>query len=285
MTEMEDVQNRSDDRHVAIDEVGVIGLRYPIVVLDRVHGQQHTVAQVTMSVNLRHSAKGTHMSRFLEVLNEHRGEVTMRTLPVMLQVLQDRLRAESARIQVAFPYFVEREAPVTGARALMYYDCAFLGTRQGGKDEFVLHVEVPVTTVCPCSKAISDYGAHNQRGCVTIEVRSRLGADGEPALIWIEELIDIAERSASAPVYPLLKRPDERHVTMQAFDKPVFVEDVVRNVAVELRADARVAWFRIRAVNDESIHSHSVFAQVESSELLTQPRPVDALLGVVDTPA
>ena len=208
-TDVEDVQNRRDGRGIDIDEVGVSGLRYPIVVLDQTQGQQHTIAQIAMSVNLSHQFKGTHMSRFLEVLNQNRGEVTMRTLPAMLRTLQSRLLADSARIEVAFPYFVERAAPVTGARALMEYGSAFVGERRIDKDDFLLRVEVPVTTLCPCSKAVSDYGAHNQRGCVTIEVRSRVDALGEPALIWIEELINIAERSASAPVYPLLKRADE----------------------------------------------------------------------------
>src|SRR5262249_43912051 len=262
---MEDVQSRLDGRGVALDEVGVTGLRYPIVVLDRARGEQHTVAQIAMSVNLSHHFKGTHMSRFLEVLNEHRGEVTMNTLPTILQCVQDRLQAESARIEVAFPYFLEREAPVTAARALMDYNCAFIGKRYAGRNDFLLRVETPITTLCPCSKAISDYGAHNQRGYVTIDVKSQTDEKGEHRLIWIEELIEVAERSASAPVYPLLKRPDERYVTMQAFDNPVFVEDVVRSVAIELLADARVSWFRIHARNDESIHNHSVFAQLEGS--------------------
>jgi len=260
---MEDVQGRPDERGVPLDEVGVRGLRYPIVVLDRTRGRQHTVAQVAMSVNLPHQFKGTHMSRFLEVLNEHRGEVTMNTLPTILQSVQERLQAESARIEVAFPYFLEREAPVTAARALMDYNCTFFGERHGERNNFILRAEVPITTLCPCSKAISDYGAHNQRGYVTIDVKSQTDGQGEHSLIWIEELIEVAERSASAPVYPLLKRPDERYVTMQAFDNPVFVEDVVRNVAIELQADTRVAWFRIHARNDESIHNHSVFAQLE----------------------
>lgn len=281
---MEDVQNRRDNRGVALDEVGVSGLRYPIIVLDQGQGQQHTIAQIAMSVNLPHHFKGTHMSRFLEILNEHRGEVTMRTLPAMLQALRDRLQAESAKVEVAFPYFVERAAPVTGARALMDYGCAFLGERRGQEDAFLLRVEVPVTTLCPCSKAISDYGAHNQRGSVTIEVKTRVDDEGQQILIWIEELINIAERSASAPVYPLLKRADERHVTMQAFDNPVFVEDIVREVAVELRADERVAWFRVRAVNDESIHNHSVFAQVEGA-VPTDGGKVASALGVASVPA
>lgn len=261
---LEDVQNHADTRAIDLDQVGVSDLRYPIVVLDREQGEQHTVATLTMSVSLPHHFKGTHMSRFVEVLNEHRGEVTMRTVPMILQDLKRRLEAERARIEVHFPYFIERAAPVTGATALMDYECAFIG-ESNAMDDFVLVVRVPVTSLCPCSKAISEYGAHNQRGEVTIEVRSVLADDGRPAIIWIEELINIAEKSASAPVYPLLKRPDERHVTMQAYDNPVFVEDIVRNVAVALQSDPRVAWFRVHVLNQESIHNHAAFAEVSWS--------------------
>lgn len=260
---LEDVQNRSDERRIPIDEVGVSDLRYPIFVLDRAQGKQQTVARLSMAVNLPYRFKGTHMSRFVEVLDEHRGEVTMRTLPTILRELRERLEAESARIEVTFPYFLERVAPVSGKRALMDYECSFIGEANGAKDDFVLSVQVPVTSLCPCSKAISDYGAHNQRGYVTIEVRSQRSKEGEPILIWIEEVIEVAEQSASVPVYPLLKRSDERHVTMQAYDNPVFVEDIVRNAAARLRDDARVAWFRVHAVNQESIHNHSAFARLE----------------------
>jgi GTP cyclohydrolase I len=262
---MKDVQNLPDERRIAIDQVGVSELRYPIVVLDRERQTQQTVARITMSVSLPHHFKGTHMSRFIEVLNRHRGEVTVRTLPAMLAELRDRLQAESARIELTFPYFLERAAPASGARAFMDYDCTFVALVDGEEEDFVLGVRVPVTSLCPCSKAISDYGAHNQRGYVTVEVRSARPEGGTPAFIWIEELIDLAERSASAPVYPLLKRPDERHVTMQAYDNPAFVEDIVRNVAAELREDTRVAWFRVHVVNHESIHNHSAFARIEWS--------------------
>jgi GTP cyclohydrolase I len=203
------------------------------------------------------------MSRFIEVLNCHRGEVTMRTLPLILSELKARLDAESAHMEVAFPYFVERTAPVSGSTALMDYECTFTGEVNGGKQDFVLSVRVPVTSLCPCSKAISDYGAHNQRGQVTIEVRSRSTEEGLPALVWIEELIEVAESSASAPVYALLKRQDERHVTMQAYDNPVFVEDLVRNVAMKLQADDRINWFRVHVLNQESIHNHNAFAEIE----------------------
>jgi GTP cyclohydrolase I len=216
-----------------------------------------------MSVNLPHEFKGTHMSRFIEVLNEHRGEITMRTVPAILRDLRKKLDAESAHIHLVFPYFLERRAPVSGASALMDYECSFDAAVNGGTDKFVFGVRVPVTSLCPCSKAISDYGAHNQRGYITIDVQTIRDPENNFALVWFEELIDIAEQSASAPVYPLLKRADERHVTMQAFDNPVFVEDMVRNVALVLRNDPRIAWFRIDALNQESIHNHSAFASVE----------------------
>ena len=262
---MEDVQSRHDDRNIPIDQVGVTDLRYPIVVLDRDQGRQETVAHITMSVNLPHHFKGTHMSRFIEVLNEHRGEVTMHTLPLLIRDLRERLEAESARVEVRFPYFINREAPVSGARALMDYDCSFIGESNGKSMDFVLGVRIPVTSLCPCSKEISDYGAHNQRGYVTIEIRTVMDESGVPELIWIEELIDVAESAASAPVYALLKRPDERHVTMHAYDHPAFVEDIVRDVAVLLQDDQRVGWFRVHVSNQESIHNHNAFAQVEWS--------------------
>jgi GTP cyclohydrolase I len=258
-----DVQNRPDARGISLDKVGVRDIRFPIVVLDRAAQRQPTIAKVSMSVSLPHHFKGTHMSRFIEVLNEHRGELTMRTIPSLLVDLKRRLDAECAHVEVRFPYFLERTAPASGARALMDYRCSFTGEANAGGTDFVLGVEVPVTSLCPCSKEISEYGAHNQRGHITIDVRSTTDANGTPDLIWIEELIEVAERSASAPVYPLLKRVDERHVTMQAYDNPVFVEDMVRNAAVILRKDARVAWLQVQAVNQESIHNHNAFARIE----------------------
>jgi GTP cyclohydrolase I len=260
---MEDVQNRNDERQVPIDQVGVCDLRYPITVLDRNHEKQQTIARLTLSVSLPHHFKGTHMSRFIEVLDRHRGEITMRTVPAILADLRKCLDAEKAQIAVEFPYFLEREAPVSGAKSLMEYDCSFQAEINGGHEDFVLSVRVPVTSLCPCSKAISDYGAHNQRGYLTMEVRTEKKVGKEPGFVWIEELVAVAEQSASAPVYPLLKREDERHVTMQAYDNPVFVEDMVRNVAVKLKADPRVVWFRVHAVNHESIHNHGAFARIE----------------------
>lgn len=256
---LHDIQSSADDRGVAIDYVGVSGLRYPIVVLDRQSDRQHTIAEISLSVGLPHHFKGTHMSRFIEVMNEHRGEVTVRTIPTILGELKARLDAETARLEVKFPYFIEKEAPATGATGLMDYDCSFKAEMNGHSADFVMEVRVPVTSLCPCSKAISDYGAHNQRGIITVETRTSPKAE----IVWIEEIVAIAERAGSAPVYPLLKRADERHVTMQAYDNPVFVEDMVRTVAVALREDPRIEWFRVRADNDESIHNHRAFASVE----------------------
>jgi GTP cyclohydrolase IB len=260
---MEDVQNRADERRIALDRVGIADLRYPIVVLDRDHQKQHTVAVLSMSVNLPHGFKGTHMSRFIEILNLHRGEITMRTIPALLHDLREKLNAESAHVEARFPYFIERKAPVTGAVALMDYECSFNAVADDKNDDFVFGVKVPVTSLCPCSKAISDYGAHNQRGYITILVRTVLDGRGSYGMVWFEELIEIAERSASAPVYPLLKRVDERHVTMQAFDNPVFVEDMVRNVTIALQSDERIDWFSVHALNHESIHNHGAFASVQ----------------------
>ncbi len=262
---MKDVQSQSDDRGIPLDQVGVTGLRHPIVVLDKAHQRQQTIADITMSVSLPHHFKGTHMSRFLEVLNEHHGEVTMRTLPTILKRMRERLDAESARIELKFPYFLERQAPVSKATGLMDYECMFMGDMKGDAFDFTIGVKVPVTSLCPCSKEISDYGAHNQRGIITIEVKSNPDEQGHPHLIWFEELIEVAEASGSSPVYPLLKREDERHVTMQAYDTPVFVEDMARNVAGQLHANSHVAWFRVHVENFESIHNHSAFAQLTAS--------------------
>jgi len=260
---LSDIQGTQDDRGVEIDQVGVCDLRYPIIVLDQQNEQQHTIANISMSVNLPHQFKGTHMSRFLTVLNRHRGEITMRTLPTVLEELKNDLEAKSARVEVVFPYVIEKAAPVSGEKGLMDYDCSFTAESNGNTDDFILGISVPVTSLCPCSKAISDYGAHNQRGMVQIEIRTVINPNGERELVWIEELIEMAELSASAPVYPLLKREDERYVTMHAYDNPVFVEDIIRNVAVRLDSDGRVSWYRVRVMNQESIHNHSAFAVIE----------------------
>ena len=265
-----DIQMTRDFRGFPINKVGVCDLSFPIVVLDRQNQRQQTVAKISMSVSLHRHLKGTHMSRFIEVLSSYQGELTVHTIGTILHALKKRLDCKAAQIEVDFPYFISRVAPVSGCQAPMDYRCTFIGESNGGNDDLRLRVAVPVTTVCPCSKEISDYGAHNQRGLVVITVRPRRN-NGSCESIWIEELISIAERSASAPVYALLKRPDERHVTMQAFDTPVFVEDVVRNAACLLAKDKRINWFEVRAVNQESIHNHSAFAVVNSAQRAEEP--------------
>lgn len=256
-----DMQAQTDDRGIALDRVGVRGLRAPIVVLDKEAGKQSTVAELALSVDLPSTAKGTHMSRFVEVLDQHRGEFTMHTLPAFCGDLRQRLGANHARVSARFPYFISRKAPASGAESLMDITCVFEGEVRGEDSRFTLTVEVPVTSLCPCSKAISDYGAHNQRGILTIAVRGAPGDNSPQNLVWIEDLIQVAESSASAPVYPLLKREDERFVTMQAYDNPVFVEDMVRNVIAQLRNDDRVHWAHVTADNHESIHNHSAYAE------------------------
>ena len=261
--DLADVQGERDDRRIAIDEVGICGLRHPIGVQDRQRVRQNTVASVRLAVSLSAADKGTHMSRFLELLREHCEDCSLHSLPSLLRAIESRLGAAHAQVEFAFPYFIERAAPVTGAKALVDFNCCLRGSSTAAGDELLLGVRVPVTSLCPSSKAISEYGAHNQRGEISIEVQPLLDAAGQPALLWIEELVAIADASASAPVYALLKRDDERHVTMQAYEHPVFVEDMVRGAAARLMRDARVAWFRVQALNRESIHNHDAYARIE----------------------
>lgn len=270
-----DIQDTPDTRQVELDQVGIRDLSYPIAVLDQKNERQQTIGRLSLSVHLPEEFKGTHMSRFVEILHSHRGEFTMLTLPAILRQLRERLNAKSSRIEVGFPYFLERVAPASGQSALLDYDCTFEAQSDGSELEFLMRVTVPVTTLCPCSKAISDYGAHNQRGYLTIDLKPTQDPDGKPCMIWIEELIEVAESSASAPIYPLLKRIDERHVTMQAYDNPVFVEDIVRNVAVKLRADRRVAAFTIECVNHESIHNHSAYARTSWDRSKQKPQKAE----------
>ncbi len=261
-----DIQASGDKRGIAIDRVGISDLEYPIQVMDAEGNAMPVSAKISMSVHLPHHFKGTHMSRFLEVLSKHEGEVTMRTLPDILHDLKSRLDAESAHIEVGFNYFITKKAPVTGMPAKVRCHCTFIGESNGSKDDFTLRVETPVTTLCPCSKEISARGAHNQRGYVTTEVTPARKEDGSWEFILIEDLVGVAERSGSAPIYSLLKRPDEKHVTEEAYDNPVFVEDVVRNAAAILRDDPRIASFTVKTVNHESIHDHNAFAVVRSSD-------------------
>ncbi|MCK5850065.1 MAG: GTP cyclohydrolase I FolE2 [Kiritimatiellae bacterium] len=259
---MEDVQNSYDDRNIPIQKVGVKGLQYPVTVLDRQNKSQHTTATVHMYVDLPHHFKGTHMSRFVEILNEHHGRISVREIDGILSNMLDKLGCEVAHIELRFPYFIEKTAVASKAKSLMNYDCAFLASakRQDGGIETDLVVEagVPVSMVCPCSKEISDRGAHNQRSTITIRVRSN-------EFVWLEEIIEIAESSASSPVYSLLKRSDEKVITEQAYDRPRFAEDAVRIVAEKLNQDPRITWYSVESENQESIHNHNAYAFVEST--------------------
>lgn len=251
-----DTQNEPDHRNIAIDRVGVKGLRYPIQVRDKHHSIQSTVATVKLTVDLPHHFKGTHMSRFVEVLNSHGPVLHVQNIRDILEQLQAKLSATTAHVDFEFPFFLEKAAPVTGARGLLDYTARFDATLSGTAMDFVVVVVVPITTLCPCSKAISARGAHNQRGQVTFAVRFR-----QP--IWIEDLIRMVEESASSELFSLLKRPDEKAVTERAYDNPVFVEDLVRNVAARADLHPDILWFCVEAENFESIHNHNAYARIE----------------------
>lgn len=257
MSALTDTQSERDDRQLPIDRVGVRNLRFPLRIRDRDSAVQHTVATVSLAVDLPHHYKGTHMSRFVEVLHAHGTELTVATIAGMPQKLIKKLHADKAHVEFRFPYFRAKKAPVSGAEGLLDYGVIFEVNADKDSSDFVLTVEVPVTTLCPCSKAISARGAHNQRGIVTLAVRF-----SEP--VWIEDLIELVETSASAQLYSLLKRPDEKFVTEAAYDNPVFVEDLVRNVAQKAKSHPRLTWFRVEAENFESIHNHNAWAMIES---------------------
>jgi len=255
MAAMPDLQKSPDTRNIAIDKVGVKDIRYPIVVLDKSKVRQHTVARINMYVDLPHHFKGTHMSRFIEILNQYHGEISIESLDTILQEMKERLEASRAHVELDFPYFIEKEAPVSRSRGLMEYQCHMCGTL-GESADFVLGVTVPVTSLCPCSKEISERGAHNQRSAIHVQIRYN-------GHIWLEDLIEWVESCASAPVYSLLKREDEKAVTEQAYDHPMFVEDLVRGVTEKLSAVKEIVWLRVECENFESIHNHSAYALVE----------------------
>ena len=252
---MNDIQNQRDHRKIEINKVGVKNIRYPITVLDKAKGFQHTVANVNMFVDLPHRFKGTHMSRFVEILNKHKGDIAIKNLSKILTEVKRKLKAKTAHLEVEFPYFVEKEAPVTKAKSLMEYICRFCGS-SNEKEDFYVGIVVPITTVCPCSKEISEFGAHNQRSLVTVNLRFK-------KFIWIEDIIQLVEECASCDLYSILKRPDEKYVTEKAYENPMFVEDVVREIAKRLKRDKNITWFTVESENFESIHNHSAYAFVE----------------------
>jgi len=253
---LHDKQSERDTRELRIDKVGVRGLRFPIQVRDKARSVQNTVATIGMFVDLPKEFKGTHMSRFVEVLNAHGSVVHVENINEILRELQKKLNAATSHLEIEFPYFMSKKSPVSRLESLMDYTARFDATACGDEIDFVLTVKANVTTLCPCSKAIAKYGAHNQRGEVTVAIRSR-------KIVWIEDLIAMIEKSASSELYALLKRQDEKAVTERAYENPVFVEDLVRNVALRLNADKRVIWYKVEAENFESIHNHNAYACIE----------------------
>jgi GTP cyclohydrolase I len=251
-----DVQNSADTRRLAINKVGIKDIRHPVKVRDRSGGEQHTIAMFNMYVNLPHNFKGTHMSRFVEILNVPGREISVDSFKDMLTEMTGRLEAEAGHIEMAFTYFVDKAAPISGVQSLMDYEVTFVGEIRDGRPAMNLKVVVPVTSLCPCSKKISKYGAHNQRSHVTVNVRTR-------GFIWIEDIIDLVEKEASCELYGLLKRPDEKYVTERAYENPKFVEDMVRDIAAKLNRDERVAAYSVESENFESIHNHSAYAMIE----------------------
>ena len=252
-----DVQSLNDKRNVAIDRVGVKNVRYPIVVEDRENKIQHTVANIDIFVDLPHHHRGTHMSRFIEVLNRFHKESFIDKLEDFMLDIKTSLDADSSYSIIRFPYFIKKKAPVSNIESLMSYNCYFEASMDE-KFSLIIGAEVPVTTLCPCSKEVSDYGAHNQRSIVSVKIK----ADD---FIWIEEIIDIVESCASCEIYSLLKRSDEKYVTEKAFDNPRFVEDIVREVTLKFKADKRIKGFSIESENFESIHNHNAYACVKNN--------------------
>lgn len=256
---IEDVQNTVDTRHIAIDKVGIKAIRHPVLVKDKSGGEQHTVAMFNMYVHLPQQFKGTHMSRFVEILNMNDHAISIESFETILREMVKRLEAESGHVEMTFPYFVNKAAPISGVKSLLDYEVTFIGAIKNDDIEITVKVLVPVTSLCPCSKKISDNGAHNQRSHVTV---TALIND----FIWIEDIIILVEKQASCELYGLLKRPDEKYVTERAYDNPKFVEDMVRDVAAQLNAEKRIVAYTVESENFESIHNHSAYALIENDK-------------------
>jgi GTP cyclohydrolase I len=271
---LNDVQNSPDHRGVALQEVGVKGVRYPIKVKDRLNGSQLTIGTFNMYVDLTDKYKGTHMSRFIEILNCYRDAIDVENFDPILKEMRNRLEADISVLEVSFPYFIKKAAPVSHAESLMEYSCRFWGRQDSEKTDFLISAVVPVTTLCPCSKEISERGAHNQRSSVVLSIRSN-------AFVWLEDLIRVAEESASAELYPLLKRVDEKAVTERAYDNPRFAEDVVREVALRLDDWSKIQWYSIECENFESIHGHNAYAFLKKNK---SHSPHSAIASAKGTP-
>lgn len=263
---LHDKQSERDTRELRIDKVGVRGLRFPIEVRDKTRKHQSTVATISLFVDLPKEFKGAHMSRFVEALNAHGNVIHVENLAGILFALQDRLKAATSHLEMEFPYFMTKRAPVSGKESVLDYQVRFEAAACGRETDLVLAVKTNVTTLCPCSKAIARHGAHNQRGEVTVALRSK-------RIVWIEDVIAMVEASGSSEMYALLKREDEKAVTERAYENPVFVEDLVRNVALKLKARPEITWWRVEAENHESIHNHNAYACIEGRNPAAVPKP------------
>lgn len=251
--QLRDIQSEEDHRKLPINKVGVKDIKYPVVVLDKGEGSQHTVAKVNMYVNLPHHFRGTHMSRFVEILNRYRNGISTKNVRDILEEMKKELNAETAHFEIEFPYFITKSAPVSGEKAKMEYTCRLVANSD--VDYYMIEVKVPVLSLCPCSKEISEFGAHNQRSIFTMQIEAR-------EKIWIEDIIEIAESSASSDLYSILKREDEKYITEKSYQNPVFVEDMVRIAAEKLVNTKGILWFSVESENMESIHNHSAYAQI-----------------------
>ena len=254
---IEDVQNSADIRQLSIDKVGIKAIRHPIKVKDKTGGAQHTVAMFNMYVHLPHHFKGTHMSRFVEILNANEREISVENFQLILNEMANRLEARSGHIEMTFPYFINKSAPVSGVKSLLDYEVTFIGEIKNGHHDVKVKLLIPVTSLCPCSKRISAYGAHNQRSHVTVTTKLS-------EFMWIEDIIVMVEKQASSELYGLLKRPDEKYVTERAYDNPKFVEDMVRDIATAFNNEPRIESYIVECENFESIHNHSAYACISS---------------------
>ena len=259
-TLIEDVQSTEDKRKIAINKVGIKDIKHPIKIKDKSGYEQHTVANFNMYVDLPHNFKGTHMSRFVEILNQYKHEITVQNFKDILIEMTQKLEAKTGHLEMSFPFFINKKAPVTQVESLLDYHVTFKAQYKNGKISMWVISEVPVTSLCPCSKKISKYGAHNQRSCVTLSANII-------EFIWVEELIELVEKEASCELYGLLKRPDEKYVTEKAYENPKFVEDMVRDIAAKLNKDNRIKAYKIESENFESNHNHSAYAMIENTKL------------------
>jgi GTP cyclohydrolase IB len=259
--DLPDTQNNLDTRQIIIDRVGIKDISHPITYVDRDGNKSPTVGNFTMTVTLPENVKGTHMSRFIQILNEGPCEFNSSNFSNIIEKVRDRLESDTAHIILDFPFFRKKKAPSSGVESMMDYQVSLYGSLENGKSEIMMKVVVPVTSLCPCSKSISKYGAHNQRSHITIKAKATVGKT-----LYLEDLIDLAEKKASCELYAILKREDEKVVTERAYDNPAFVEDLVRDIAVALNANDNISYYRLESENFESIHNHSAYALIENQK-------------------